>query len=398
MLVDIKGRVLLLFIVLTVVAHSCKQSDVSPTLYTVTKTNYLNQINASGYLEANKSVTIVCPRLRADVTILYLIPEGEQVRKGDTVCILDAPSIQTNYDNANKNLEIAESDYNKSFEYLKLQYLLLESQVRTIEATSQISQLDSLQKDYVSDAQRKVIELEIEKSKVEKEKIKNKLKFLKRINESELRKMKLKIKQSQNNLNRSKDLLDLLILTSPVDGLVQYAYNRQTGNKMTEGDIVWNNVPILTVPDMSKMKAHIVVSESYYKRISPDQHVIMSIDAFPDISLSGKVERKSPVGREIKRGNPLKVYDIYSSIDSLVPGLQPGLSLTCQIKVEELIDTVSIPLTSIFENDSTNFVYIKKNRRFEKQPVEIGNQSSTHAIISKGLKENDVISLINPYQ
>lgn len=398
MSVSSTSRVMFIVSILVLIASSCNQSDISPTLYTVTKTDYLNQINVSGYLEADKSVTVACPRIRADVTILYIIPEGTYVQKDDTVCILDAPTIQTRYDNAKKNLEIAEIEYNKSYENLNLQYLLLEAQVKTIEATTQISQLDSLQKAYVSDAQRKIIELELKKSRIEKEKIQNKLKFLKRINESELRKKKLRIRQSQNNLDRAQDQLNLLILTSPVEGLVQYAYNWQTRKKISEGDIVWNNRQIVTIPDMSRMKAHIVVSESYYKLISPDQKVEMTIDAFPEMSMSGKVDKKSPVGREIERGNPVKVYDIYSSIDSLSDELQPGLSLTCQILIEELKDTVSIPHTSIFENDSTSFVYLKKNRDFEKQPIEIGSQSSTHAIISKGLEENDVISLINPYQ
>jgi multidrug efflux pump subunit AcrA (membrane-fusion protein) len=318
------------------------------------------------------------------------------VSPGDTVCILEAPEIQNRYDNALKQLEIVKIEYVKSIENLKLEYLLLESQVRTLEASAKISELDSLQKAYVSDSEKRIIELEIEKSETEKQKLQNKLQFLKKINQSELKKLELRIEQSRNNVNRNGDMLKKLILTTPVEGLVEYAYNRATGKKVTEGDIIWNRRPILNIPDLSKMQVKISVYESDYKRIMPDQKVIIAVDAFPDLNLSGRISRKSPVGKPIRRGNPVKVFDIYATIDSLKTELQPGLSLTCQVISNEISDTICIPLTSLFESDSSKYVFLKKKRKFIKQNVETGNESLTHVIISNGLKENDIISLKRP--
>lgn len=390
------GEKVFLFIFLFIIACSNNNTDDSITTYKVKKTDFMSQVTVPGYLESANLVSVICPQLYSDLTILKLIPEGTYVNSGDTVCILEAPEIQNRYDNALKDLEIARIEYKKSVENLKLQYLLLESQVKTLEASAKISRLDSLQKAYVSESEREIIELEIEKAETEKQKLQDKLHFLKKINQSELRRLELKIKQSQNNVNRFGDLLKKLILTTPVGGMVEYANNRATGKKITEGDIIWGGRPILNIPDLSKMQARISVYEADYKRIMPNQKVIISVDAFPKLQLTGKITRKSPVGKPVQRDNPVKIFDIFASIDSLSSELQPGLSLTCQVISEEIHDTICIPLTSLFEADSTRYVFLKRKRKFIKQDVETGSESLTHVIITDGLKENDIISLVKP--
>jgi HlyD family secretion protein len=390
------NRVVLIGFVL--ILFSCRhQTSKQNSQFEIKKTDFVSRIFVSGQLEAANSVTILCPQLYSDLTVLYLVPEGSKVSKGDTVCILEAPEIQNKYETSLNELEIAKTQYNKTFESLQLQYLLLKSQVQTIEASAKISELNSLQKEFVSESDRKIIELEIQKSEVEKQKLQFKLKSLKVINESELTKMKLKIDQSRNNVNRAKDVLSNLYITTPVEGLVEYIKQRHTGKKIGEGDIVWGNMPLINIPDISKMKAKLTVSESDYKRIMPGQDINFTIDAFPDIRLNGKIERKSAAGHAVQRKSPVKVFDIYASVDSVNMSLQPGLSLSGEVIAENIKDTICIPLTSLFENDTVKFVYLKKNKKYRKHEVEVGQQSSTHIIVTHGLKENDIISLIAPF-
>ncbi len=367
------------------------------SLFKIKKSDFISQISVGGYLEAINSVNIMCPRLFADLTIVYLIPEGTYVNKGDTVCILEAPEIQNNYENSLNDLEVAKIEYKKTYEDLQLQYLLLRSQVSSIEATTKITKLDSLQKKFVSESEKRIIELEIKKSEIEKQNLEYKLQSLKLINEAKLKKMKLKIEQSQNNVNRAKDVLDKLTIVSPVDGIIEHAKSWEKG-KIKEGDIVWGNTPLLNIPDLSHMSAKLTVYEANYKRINPGQKIFFTVDAFPEIRLTGIIERKSPAGRPIRQNNPVKVYDIYASIDSVITSLHPGLSISCQVIARKLKDTISIPLTSLFEEDTLQYVYLKKNKKFQKQFIETGPQSSSHVVVSKGLKEKDIISLISPYK
>jgi HlyD family secretion protein len=341
-------------------------------------------------------MNIICPQFYTDLTIVYLIPEGTIINAGDTVCILEASEIKSSYETALMDLEISKLEYTKSVESLKLQFLLLESQVRTIDASARIASLDSIQSSYVSESQQKIIRLEIQKAEIEKEKLQNKLKFLKEINESELKKLKLKIDQAQNKANSEKQSLDKMVMTSGTGGIVEYAINRATNKKMAEGDITWTGQAIVSIPDISGYRARLVVNESNYKRIAQGQKVLMQVDAIPGSKIAGKIIRKSAGGKPITRNSEVKIYDIYASVDSIDSKFQPGLSLTGTVLIEELKDTLVIPLSALFDQDSIKYVYLKRGKKFKKQTVYTKTHSSTMAVIDSGLSENDIISVIKP--
>lgn len=375
---------------------SCNKNNNEGNFYTVNKGNYKNTIRVSGYLKAENSINISCPRVNADLTITYLIEDGTMVKPGDTICILDAPEVETNYENALKDLEIAKTEYRKSLEDLNLQTLLLKSQVETIETTAKISKLDSLQQEFSSESSRKIIKLEIQKAELEKQKLENKLKFLKEIHQSELKKLNLKIKQNENNVDRNKDILDRLTITTQKNGIAMRSRSWSTGSLLKEGDIIWNGQPIVSIPDLSSMQANLVLSESNFKRVAKEQNIQLQVDAFPEIVLKGKIKKKMSGGRPIEKNSPIKVYDVIASIDSAPPKLQPGLNISTNVYIEELSDTITVPVTCVFESDSNKVVYVKNKNKYKEQIVEIATQSITQAVVSSGIKEHDIITTFKP--
>ncbi len=377
---------------------SCSSENQSNEFltYKVNKTDFVNKLNVTGIIETTKTYTIACPRLYTDVTIVYLIPEGTYVNIGDTVCILEASELENNYKEAIKNLETAKSEYNKSVANLNLQYLLLTSQVKIIQSSNEISHLDSSKLSFTSSTHQKLIELRIKKAEIEMNKIQNKLNFLKIINQSELKKMKMKIKQAENDVARKKAQLDKLVLKTNTAGMVTYGILWSTGDKIREGDIVWGNMPIVKIPDMSKMQIKLAVNEAQFKRIDKNQKVEISIDAFPNIQLAGKITMKTPMGKPIKKNSNVKMFDVFASIDSSEFTIQPGLSITCDVILESIPDTIVVPLLAVFEKDSSKVVYISKGQKYKRQIVKLACNSENYAVISEGLNKNEEIILTEP--
>ncbi len=361
--------------------------------YKVVKKDFVNHITVYGYLEAAKSQSITTPRVESRITVYSIIEEGSYIQAGDTICILEATEIENDFISSVKDLEIAKAEYNKTRENLNLKYLLLKSQAKTIETTTAIKKLDSIQKAFVSDIDRQIIELELKKSEIQRQKIYLELKFLKKINESELRKTKLKIEQVENKMNRTREMLQKLVITSPNEGLVQLGRNWSTGNKIAEGDPVWSNMPLINLPDLSTLQVRMVVNETHYKKINPGQEVLITVDAHPDLSCIGKVKRKAPAGKPIQRGSKVKVYDVFVSIDSTDFNVAPGLSVTCDVILDRVNDTLIVPLSAIFEEDTNSYVILKQNDKPVKQLVNLSNRSEIEAIVVDGLDENDIISI-----
>ena len=357
---------------------------------------YLDKITVHGNLESVKTVAIQSPAVRSNVTINYLIPEGTIVSAGDTVCILDAPQLEEEYSKAVDEYNIARAEFNKSMADLNLQYLLLESQVNSIDISTSIAKLDSLQLQFTTVLERKKIELELEKADIERKKIMDKLEFLKSINSSEMRKMELKIKQQKNKIEGAQDQLNKLVLTSDVDGLVMYARSWQTGNKVAEGDEVWWNMPLLEIPMVGEMQAKLLVNENHFKQIEQGQEINLRIDAIPDMNLSGEIKLKSPVGKPIKRRSQVKVFEVIASLDSSTIDVQPGLSVTCDVFIQRLADTIVIPVVSIFDDDSLKVVYVERGKKYLKQPVEIKLGNNKFAVVQSGLSGDEIIATTKP--
>src|SRR4030042_5730579 len=100
--------------------------------------------------------------------------------------------------------------------------------------------------------------------------------------------MKLKVVQQKNQVDRAKDQLDKLTLTADVEGIVLYAHSWQTDTKIREGDVVWDVMPIIQIPDLREMQVKLLVCEADYKRLAVDQELNIRVDAFPGIVLTGK--------------------------------------------------------------------------------------------------------------
>jgi HlyD family secretion protein len=223
------------------VCFACQPSKIEHIpLAQVVRDTYLDQLTLSGVLESSNSNNITCPSLRVDAIVVFLIPDGTYVKKGDTLCILESREIENQYQEALRNLETSNIEYNKSKAYLNLQYLMLKAQVATIETATSIKQLDSVQLRFSTPVRKQLIELELQKSAIEKGKILKQLEFLKRINDSELQKMKLKIKQHERRVASAKEKLEMLTIISKSDGLALRAKVSWRNEKVKEGDIVWD--------------------------------------------------------------------------------------------------------------------------------------------------------------
>lgn len=387
-----------LFVALMGWLYSCSQGSSYESIITsqLERKDFLDIVTVSGILEAIHTYSFSCPQVWTDVTIQYLIPEGTIVSQDDTLCILKASEVENQYLEAVNELEKTKAEYNKTAADLALQYLILESQVKNIEASTEITRLDSVQMKFTSPLSRKIIRLELKKAELEMDITLKKLKFLKQINDSELLKMKLKIEQQENRVDQAESKLNKLTITSTVDGCVIYEKLWTSGKKVREGDIVWGNMPIVKIPDLQSMQVKLEVSESDYKRLANNQTMHITMDAFPEIELTGAVKFKAPVGKPVKEKSNVKLFEVTASLDSATFTIQPGLGVTCDILVMSVPDTIVVPVVSLFDEDSTKVVYVADEMRFIRKEVSVSYYNNKEAIITKGLTGQERLALMKP--
>lgn len=363
--------------------------------YAVSNTDFENSILIEGIVEPIRFTTLTCPG-NVDGIVTFLIDNGTYVDEGDVVCVIEDNDQQSNYDNLKIALENAIAELNKVNADLKMQYALLEAQVKNNEADTNIAQLDSLQLEFATPTQRRIKELELERATIEKVKFEQKLDALDIINQSEIKKLEINIQQLTNRLQSAEKILEALTVRAPKKGLAIVADSRMTGDKLKVGDNVWNNMPVVIIPEMSEMKVKMAVNETDFKQINENDSVAYSFDAMPGNSAHGRITKKLPVGQPYKRDSKVKFFEVEASIDSVMEFPEPGFTANSRVITTYIGDTIVVPRIAIYEVDSMKVVYVRNNKKYDMRQIVTGPSSMKESIITAGLKRGEVISLIKP--
>ena len=381
-------------LLLLIVACSNEHSEIST--YTVIRKNFESTIIIDGYAEPVQSASVTCPRAGSGGTVAFLIEDGTWVNEGDILCTIENKSMETRYDEMLTNLENAEAGIEKTKAELSLQYTMLEADAKNNEAETQIAHLDSTRLQYYSPNQKHVRELELQIVGITRRKIEMKLASLTIIQKSEIKKLELEIQRLNNNVESVKKDLDALVLRSAKKGLAIRGTNPMTDNKMAVGDVVYNGMPLVNIPEMDKMKMKIFASERDYRYINVNDSVYYTFDALEDNVAWGKILNKMPVGKEVKEGSKVKYFEIDASVDSTLVIPDPGFTATCYIMLKQVKDTLIIPQIAIFEQDSMKVVYVENKKGYEMRQVLIGESSPKDAVVTNGLYLDERIALSLP--
>ncbi len=169
--------------------------------YDLKHSDYLETIDAAGTIQAVNNMSLMAPRINISnfITVAHLAEEGTYVRKGDTVCILDAPELFSRFESFNTDLEKMEADLKKLEADNAMQLSLLEAQVETNKAQIAISMLDSIQLKFAPQVKQRLIALEMEKANVERKKLQKKFDAQKRISNSELIQLRSRIYDAEKS-------------------------------------------------------------------------------------------------------------------------------------------------------------------------------------------------------
>jgi len=388
--------VVIIFITNTFLSCSLRSKTEALQKLTVKKSNFVHSITVLGYLEASRMITLPCPIQGQDLRITDMVLEGSFVRKGDTLCRLQCSELENQYKDALKNYDIEKSNYDKVFSQQDMESKVLESQIKTIEASVNISMLDSTRQQFYTPALQKITNLKIKKSLIEKDKILNKKEFAKRINTSILNTCQLKIQQQDNAAKRAKAQLDKLFLVADTCGIIEYANLWSSGNKAKIGDVVWDRMPILKLTDISELQVKMLVSENQFKLIQKDQKIKFTIDIIANKSFEGKVLSKLPQGRPVMENSSVKYFEVIASIKSSLNNVPPGVNVNCRIYLDSIQNTITVPIISVFDRDSNKIVYLLEKNKIKQQVVKTGQSDEKVTVITSGLKPNNQILLSRP--
>lgn len=380
-------------------ACSQKETQQVPTGKVVKGTFYID-IYEEGEIEAVNSINISAPVISwryGNLKITQIVKDGEEVVAGDTLIHFDPSDVRKGIIEAEARLEIsiAELEKMKAQHESDLEELKADYEVTRI--SQEISKINLSAAEYESEIKKKEIKLNLDKADISLERAKDQIDSRIKIQKEEVRQKESAIEQDRSRLREAHETLRRLSVVTQSPGIAIISRNWSSGNKFQIGDQCWAGMPIISLPDLSALKATVNINEVDIAKISKGLKVEIKPDAFSDSIFTGTVNSVANLAVNKEGSNKIKVFPVQVYLDRTNKNLLPGITVSCRIIIDEIKDSLYAPLDAVKNEGEMYYVFKKKGSGYEKTEVETGISNSDFIIITKGLEEGDEIALVDPF-
>ena len=398
----IKISRLALFSLLAFFIFACKDKNTSqiPIGKAVKGTFYIDMYE-EGELEAVNAINISSPsipwRFGMNMKISYIVKDGTEVNAGDTVITFDPSDINKAIADAQSRLEISGAELEKMIAEQESNLEELKADYEVTRISYEIAKIKLEQSEYESDMMKKQIQLSLEKAEIALQRAEEQIDNRIKINAEEIKQKNLTIAQNQVQLNEANDALRQLTVTVASPGIAIISRNWASSNKFQVGDQVYTGMPLISLPDLSQLKAIVRINEVDIAKVVTGLNVEIRPDAFSDSKFTGVVKEVANLAVNKTGSTKIKVFPVAIYLNETDKDLLPGLTVSCRIIIDKLEDVLYVPIDAIHTEAGKNFVYKKSGGGFKKMEVETGRSNSDYTIIVTGLDEKDEVALIDPF-
>jgi len=145
---------------------------------------------------------------------------------------------------------------------------------------------------------------------------------------------------------------------------------------------------VLVMADKLIVKAQ--VDETDIGNIRIGQPVNIQLDAYPNQTINGKVER---IAYESKVINNVTIYEVDLLPDSVPDFFRSGMSATINFIREEKKDVLMLPLKAIKKISDRTYVFQadKATNKAVSMQIKTGLENTSHVEVVSGLKAGDKV-------
>jgi RND family efflux transporter MFP subunit len=283
-----------------------------------------------------KSQYVVAPKIAGRLEKLF-VNIGDPVERGQVIALIDDDEFVQQVDQARAELDVARANTEENTSVLNL-------------ARREFERAQSLrEKKIVSEAELDAAEAQY-KAALARQKVAS-----------------AQVAQKESELKTAKVRLGYT--------RIQASWENGNGPRVVgerfadEGTMMTANTPIVSVIDISALKAVIHVIERDYPRMKPDQPAIIATDAFPDRVFTGKIARIAPLLKETARQARVEI-DIPNP-DTM---LKPGMFVRVNIEFNRHENVTVVPVDSLVKDGDGWIIFLidKERMRAQRVPVKPG--------------------------
>ena len=255
-------------------------------------------------------------------------------------------------------------------------------------------------KDHVLPSAIKAAQVRMEKAKTEIDQIKRAAPFKIGRAAANLEETNGKLETANVSLEQALMELDKTTILAPFSGIAVLYELFRDGQKRKPriGDVVWQNQPLLYLPEIRTMIVKTRIREVDLHKIALGQQCTVTVDAFPNQTMHGSITKLGMLATErFENGFGEKYFQMVVRLDGTNDHLRPGMTARVSVTNPKTKDVLCIPIHALFSDGEDAFCYLAQDGGlFRKKVVLTGRYNDDRVEIVQGLEQGNLISVIQP--
>lgn len=176
--------------------------------------------------------------------------------------------------------------------------------------------------------------------------------------------------------------LEYTSVRSPISGVVSRRH-------VKAGNMIGIDQPMYRVTDFTPLQAILHIPEHEMSKIRKNQRAELRVDALPNQTFVGHVERISPIVDSQTGTFKVTIY-----VDETKDMLRPGMFGRVKIVYDTRENTRMIPKSAVISEDLAQSVYVIKDSLAFKKVIQTGYTNGSNVEVINGLDDGEMVVTI----
>jgi HlyD family secretion protein len=205
----------------------------------------------------------------------------------------------------------------------------------------------------------------------------------------------LQLKNQEKRLAKIRRQIDSCTIRAPHEGLVVHAdvvYGPEL--HLREGMQVHQGQPMFFLPDLAHLVAAISLHESISARVKVGMQARLRIPAFPNRVFTGRVTRIDQLPKwNWRAGMDIWHFEARVAINEAPKGVLPDMSAEVQIITGKRKDALVVPTEALTFEDDRPYCYVAASGGLERREVRLSPAGRDLLEVLEGLSDGDEVVL-----
>jgi HlyD family secretion protein len=315
--------------------------------------------------------------------------EGEAVRRGQLILVLDAAEIRSQLAQSRADLLAAQNDFRNARaggppeQVAQLQGDLQAAQVRVANLERTEKSLEALvAKQAATQDELAQNQASLAKERGNLQALEARKQDLAQRSSVNVEGAGLRVSQAKEQVQSLEEKLRSATVVAPADGTL-YSLPVNRGDYVKVGDT------LAEMADLGHVRVRAFVDEPDLGLLEPNQNVEVTWDAKPGRTWKGRTEQ---VPKQVVARGMRSVGEVLCSVDNDRLELLPNINVQVRIMVRERHGALVVPRAAVRDDNGQHYVFLFQGNTVRRRDISVGVASASKYEVLSGLTTDDRIA------